>query len=326
MSFETMTSRLTGYITRLPKSEAYNMVNDAWTDVRNDRLWSFQLVEDSIATPNVVNAGTFSTTQGSNIVTADATATTALTGLINPFITLRQFRITSGGIYNIVGVGTSGLFTTLILDRPYTDPTGTLQSYQVYQCYFAAPVADFKRWLDWRDLTNGDWLDVYKVRREINRGDPQRLYFSFPKYVLPFSLDQRPNSATLGWPFFELYPNPLSYVSYMRYWVRTGADLVNPSDTLPYPVTDKLVFARSQMLACRWAEANRDPSIPRGQGADYKFLYEAAAKEYSLELKLIGLKDRDLVDLFLSKLPNAENINRPPYYSTIAGRAYSGAG
>jgi hypothetical protein len=56
MSFDTMASRFTGYLPKLPKSEAYNLVNDAWTDVRNDRMWSFQLVEDSIDTPTVIKA------------------------------------------------------------------------------------------------------------------------------------------------------------------------------------------------------------------------------------------------------------------------------
>jgi hypothetical protein len=324
VSLETIASRLVGWMTKLPKSEAYNLVNDAWTDVRNDRLWSFQLAEDSISTPNVINVGTFTTVQGTNTVTADATATTALTGITNPLITQRQFRITSGGIYNIIAASGSPLVLTL--DRTYSDPTGTGQSYQVYQCYFPAPVPDFKRWLDWRDLTNGQWLSVYLTRREVNFGDPQRLYFTFPMFVLPFDTDQRQGSATFGNLMFELYPNPLSQVSYMRYWLRTGADLVNPSDTLPYPMTDKLILERSKVLAVRWSETNRDPSIPRGQGANYQFLHTAGEKDYLRELKLIGLKDRDLVDLFLTKLPGrgSEIVGRLPYYSTIAGRAYSG--
>ncbi len=332
MSLETMASRLTGWLPRFPKGEAYNIVNDAWTDIRNDRLWSFQLVEDSISTPNLINVGTFTTVQGTNTVTANATASAAITGLTNPLLTQRQFRITSGGIYSIIAADfTNPNAVVLTLDRTYTDPSGAGQSYQIYQCYFPAPVADFKRWIDWRDLTNGDWLSIYQTRREVNMGAPQRLYFTFPHWVLPFGYDQRGAgtanpSATIGYPWYELYPNPLSVVSYMRWWVRTGAELVNTSDTVPYPITDKLVIARAQMLGCRWCESNRDPAIPRGQAADYKFLYEAAAKEYSIELKLIGLKDRDLTDLFLSRIPrpNRTGINRLPYYSTISGRAYYG--
>lgn len=333
MSLETMASRLNGYFPKLAKSECYNIVNDAWLDVRNDRLWSFQLVEDSIATPNVVNLGTVTVTQGQATVTCDATASAAVTGLTFPFITLRQFRVTSGGIYNIIGIdATIPTAVVLTLDRFYTDPSAVGANYQIYQCYFPAPVSDFKRWIDWRDLTNGDWLDCYSMtRREIDMGDPQRLYYTFPHWVVGAYTDQRKDVdgnpySTFGNLMYELYPNPLSYVSYMRWWVRTGADLVNPPDTLPYPMTDTLVFAKSRMKACEPAESNRDPATPRGQSADYKFIYQAAKAEFDREIKVLGKKDRDLVDMFRSRIPPRvrTGINRLPYYSTISGRAYSG--
>jgi hypothetical protein len=335
MALENIASRLTGYFPKLAKSEAYNLANDAWTDIRNDRLWSFQLVEDSIATPNLLNAGSFTTVQGTSIVTADATASAAiiaLTGL--PFITQRQFRITNGGIYNIVGVdATIPAAVVLTLDRIYTDPSGVNQPYQIYQCYFPAPVPDFKRWLDWRDLTNGDWLSIYMTRREVNWGDPQRLYFTFPHWVVPFQTDMRRDTAgnpyaTFGSMLYELYPNPLSYVSYMRYWVRKGSDLVQPQDAVPYPMTDDIVLAKAKMNAATLAESNRDPSVGRGQSADYKFIYQAAEKEYGTKLKIVGLADRDLVDNFLLRLPRAlrdgNNFDRLPYYSSISNRAYYG--
>jgi hypothetical protein len=327
MALENMASRLTGYFPRMPKSEAYNIVNDAWTDIRTDRLWSFQLVEDSIATPNVINVGTFTTVQGTNTVTADASASVVIAGLTNPFITLRQFRITSGGIYSIVAADfTVPTAVVLTLDRIYTDPSANSQPYQIYQCYFAAPVPDFKRWIDWRDLTNGDWLSIYNTRREINMGDPQRLYFTFPHWVLPFGQDLRPGSSTLGYPLSELYPNPLSYVSYMRWWIRSGADLINPQDTLPYPMQEDLVFARSRMKACEIAEYTRDPSVPRGQSADYKFIYGAAKSEYDTLLKKVGFKDRDITDIFLSRIrrDGTTGLNRLAYYSSLSGRAYMG--
>lgn len=332
MSLESIASRLTGWIPRLPKSEAYNLVGDAWTDIRNDRLWSFQLVEDSVSTPNVINVGTCTAMQGSNQVTLDSVASAAVTGLTLPLLTQRQFRITSGAIYSIIAADfTVPAAVVLTLDRLYTDPTAAGSSYQIMWCYVTPPVADFKRWIDWRDMTNGDWLSIYMTRRELNMGDPQRLYYTFPHWVVGMGVDNRgagtqTPSATLGYPMYELYPNPLSVISYMRWWIRSGADLVNLSDTAPYPITDKLLQARAMMLACRWAESNRDPSIPRGQAADYKFLYQSAAAEYALELKLIGLKDRDLVDLFLAQIPRERTVglNRLPYYSTISGRAYYG--
>lgn len=309
---------MTGYVTNLPKSEAINLVNDAWTDIRNNRLWSFQLGEDGIASPAVIQTGTVTTTLGSATVTLDAAATTALTGVTNPLITQRQFRIQGYSIYNILSL----VGSTLTLDRPFIDPAGSGQSYLCYQCYYTSPVQDFKRWLDWRDMTNGQWLSIYESRREVNIGDPKRLYFAFPYWVLDYAVDTRAGSSTLGWPMYELYPNPLSVVSYMRWWVRFGPDLAQqPNETPPYPITDKLLFARSRMRGWAWAEANKKPDMPRGAGADYKFLASEAEAEYEEELKVIGKTDRDLIELFVSRIPRL-NIRKQPYYSTLVGRSF----
>jgi hypothetical protein len=321
MSFETMASRLTGWVPKLPKSEAYNIVNSAWLDIRNDRIWSFQLMEDGFQTPNVITAGSVTAQLGNNQLTLDANATAALTGLTLPLITQRQFSIEGYSIYNIVGLSGS----TLTLDRPFVDPpAGPGLSYQVFQAYVVAPVADFKRWIDWRDMFNEQWLSIYTTRRDINIGDPARLYYTFPYWVLPFQMDNRPGTSTQGWPMFELYPNPLQNISYMRWWIRTGADLINPADTLPYPVPESLVNRRARMLAYQWAEGQKDPSVARGAGTDYKFLVQAAEAEYIRDLRLVGLKDRDLVDQYYSRIGPKMPV-KLPYYSTLTNRAFSGS-
>lgn len=317
MSLETIASRLTGYVTNLPKPEAYNIVNDAWTDIRNNRLWSFQLGEDGIASPGVIQTGTVTTTLGSPTVTLDAAATVALTGLTNPLITNRQFRIQGYSIYDIVNLAGN----TLTLDRGFVDPAGAGQSYLCYQAYYTAPVQDFKRWFDWRDMTNGQWLSIYEPRREINIGDPKRLYFSFPYWVLDYQPDRRAGTSTPGWMRYELYPDPLSVISYMRWWVRMWPDLVQPGDEPPYPITDKLLFALSRVKAAQFAEGNKRPDMPRGSGADYKFLALAAKAEYDEELKVVGKKDRDLCEMFVSRIPRKPG-RKLPYYSSLIGRSY----
>jgi hypothetical protein len=331
MAFENMAARLVGWVSKLSKDEAYNIVNDAWLDIRNNRLWSFQLGEDGINTPNVINTGSATVVLGTSTVILDAVASAAITGISNPLLTARQFRAQGFSIYSILTADfTIPTAVVLTLDRVYSDPSGVSLPYQIYQAYYPAPVADFKRYIDWRDMVNGFWLDVTSTRREINIGDPQRLYYDFPYWVVGNGIDNRgagtgTPSATLGFPWHELYPNPLSQISYMRWWTRTGVDLVNPSDTLPYPMTEKLVSARARMLAYQWAEGNRDPSVPRGQTADYKFLYQAASTEYEIELRLVGLKDRDLVDMFLTRVLRQDDTGRRlPYYSTLLNRAYSG--
>lgn len=327
MAYENMVSKLVGWLPRLPKSEAYNLINEAWLDIRNDRVWSFQLGEDGINTPNQITAGTFTVNLGSTTVVANSVASAAITGLANPILTRRQFRVQGYSIYNILSADfTVPTAVALTLDRTYVDPSGATLPYQIYQAYYPSPVQDFKRYIDWRDMVNGYWLDVHSTRREANMGDPQRLYYDFPYYVLSMGEDQRTGSSTFGWPMHELYPNPLSAISYMRWWLRTGTHLVNPGDTLPYPITDKLVSARARMLGYQYMEANRDPTVPRGQTADYKFLYQAAGAEYTTELRLIGMKDRDIVDLFMTRIiRDGTGARKREYFSSLLGRAYSGA-
>lgn len=333
MALENIAAELVGWLPKLAKTEAYKLVNDAWTDVRNDRLWSFQLGEDGITTPNVITTGTVTVPAiGSTTATANAAASAALTGLSNPLLTQRQFRVQGYSIYSIIKADfTVPAAVVLTLDRPFVDPIpfATPVAYLIYQAYFPTPVADFKRYIDWRDMVNGEWLDVHATRREVNMGDPQRLYYTFPHWVLGNGLDIRGQgtanpSATIGFPWHELYPNPLQKISYMRWWLRTGVDLIQPEDVLPYPVTEKLISSRARMFGYQFAEANRDPSTPRGQTADFKFLYQAAEKEYTKELKLIGQKDRDIVDLYKSRMIRDQSIRKLPYYSTLTGRAFSG--
>lgn len=328
MALENMAARLVGWVPKLAKTEAYNMVNDAWKFIRDDRLWSFQLFEDGIATPSTISAGTYTGVLGSNQVTLNAAASAAVTGLTNPLLTQRQFRPNGLSIYSIIAADfTVPTAVVLTLDRVYIDTPGVGLSYLIFQSLYPAPYQDHKRWIDWRDMVNGEWLDVHATKREVDMGDPQRLYYTFPHWVIGLGADIRGQgtatpSATLGYPLYELYPNPTQVIQYMRWGIRTGADLVQPADTLPYPMTETLVNARSRMLAYQWQEANRDPSVPRGQAADNKFLYQAAEAEYNRELKTVGFKDRDIVDLFLSKIIRDNSVRKLPYYSSLIGRAY----
>jgi hypothetical protein len=330
LAFEDMASELTGYLPRLAKDFAYTLVNRAWGKIRDDRIWSFQLGEDGMTTPNVITTGTFTVTLGSNIAIADSSATTALSGLFTPsLLTQRQFRIQGYSIYNVITttIDLNG-FLNLTLDRPYADFSGIGLPYQVYQSLYPAPVPDFKRWLDVRDMVNGTWLSIYQTKREVDMGDPQRLYYTFPRWIYGYSFDQRGAgtvnaSATLGRMLYELYPNPVSQISYMRWWLRRSPDLVLPSDTLPTPMTEDVVNAKARELAYEWQESNRDPSVARGQTADYKMLMGKAHADYLEEVKKVGKLDRDLVELFLTRV-HSYGPRRIPYYSTLLGRAYSG--
>lgn len=328
MAYGDMIGELIGAVNRLSPTYAGTLINRAWNNVGRARIWSFNLGHDTTYTPNVLSAGTFTVTFGSQSVTADATASALILAQQFPLITDMQFRIQGYSIYDIIGVNVSNpSAVVLTLDVPFADPTAgnSLLPYMIYQAYKTAPVKSFKRFLDIRDMVNGAWLDLTKItRRDIDKGDPQRLYFTFPRIVVGYQTDTRLNSSTLGWMRYEWYPNPVQQISYMRWWLQDVVDLVNDSDTLPYPMSQSCVLALARKYAYEWAEANRDPTELRGQNADYFQLMAEAERQYLADRMDVWKKDRDLIDLYLTKIVRYDPSRRIPYFSTLTNRAFSG--
>ena len=328
MAFADMKAELVGMVPKLSYVYAGTLINRAWGKIRDLGGWSFQFGEGGFYSPNLISAGTVSVTFASTTVTGDANASAAWLNVINPLLTLRQFRVLGFSIYNIVAVdATNPSAIKLTLDRPFIDFVASPSSlgYMIYQAYYPVPVADFNRYLSVKDMVNGSWLGLTTTRREIDVDDPQRLYFSFPRMLVDFATDQRPNSATPGFMMQELYPHPVSPVGYQTYFLRDGTDLVKESDTLPSPITEEFVLLRAKLFAYEWAEGNRDPAEARGQNADYTFLIKLAQAEFEDKKKSVRRKDRNRVDAFVSKMYRFGDRTRLPYYSSIAGRAYSGS-
>lgn len=300
-----------GYSAMLAKTH----LREAWTDIRNRKGWSFQLGNGSFSTPSSINSGTVMLTLGSTTVTGDATASAAwIAGSTAvSLITQRQFRIAYGTIYNIVAMDqTNPDAVVLTLDRPYTDlKTGSGINYWIYQCYYAVPVDGFMAWESIMDVNNVIWLNTTQTRKArewADQWDPQRQVFAFPQAVIPYGPDTRAGSATYGRMMYELYPQPLSQYSYQTWYSWMGPDIVNSSDTLPFPMNEECLKAFARVKAYEFAEANRDPATPRGSGADYHFLMQAASAQGEKLLKEIRLQDQDLVNMWYSVMTRIAGV------------------
>jgi hypothetical protein len=338
MALSNIVAELRGCVPGYSAMLARTHAQEAWTDIRNLKGWSFQLSNSAFATPGLVEEGAVSVTLGSDQVIGNAVATAAWLTAGTPisFLTNRQFRIGAGTIYNIIAFddGQRGPsdpnpspnfpLATLTLDRPYIDletgngfPFGSggfgsggfgglaFTGYSIYQCYYPTPVKDFLAWESVLDTTNVIWLRCDGARQDrerIDQSDPQRQIFSNPGTLLPYQVDARPGSSTLGSMMYELYPQPQAQYVYSTWFSRSGADLIAPGDTLPYPITEDVVKAKARVKAYEWAEANKDPSNPRGAGADYRFLMGAAEASYAKNIKEIRLLDRDRVDMLYSRM------------------------
>lgn len=310
MSFSNMIAEQRGCVSNYSALLARTHLREAWKDIRNMRGWSFQLCSGGFGTPGKISIGSVTVGIGGITVTCDAQASAALSTASTPIslVTQRQFRIGAGTIYNIVAADftTNPTAATLTLDRPYTDTaTGAGLGYTVYQCYCAAPVADFEAWESVLDTNNVIWLNTdpgKAVRERIDIDDAQRQVFSNPFNLIPYGQDMRANSSTLGYAMYELYPQPQSQYSYATWYTRLGPDLVNPQDTLPYPITEHVVKTLARVKGYEWAEANKDAANPRGAGADFRFLMSAAEAQAKEQIKELRQLDRDRVDLWRSTM------------------------
>ena len=79
MPVQNLVAELKGTFPTLPVLHAVQLINRAWTRVRDIRLWSWNLVVDAQwFAPGVLTVGSVSTVAQNNIVTVDTVAATAL--------------------------------------------------------------------------------------------------------------------------------------------------------------------------------------------------------------------------------------------------------
>jgi len=273
-----------------------------------------------------MGVGTVTATQGSDALIFDATAIAAINSwqAANPYVlsTQMQFRIAVGGIYSLIQYDPIAGGATL--DRPFGDPGGSGLAFQLYQLYYATPYADFRAWLTIRNPSMYTNFDLTATRSQIDAVDPQRTWYQFPTKAVAFMRDQRGAgttnaSATLGFPLFELWGQPVTPFTYQCYGIRLGADLVQPTDTLPLPITEDLVAAMARVYAYEWAEANKDMA-PRAVGPDFRFLIGEAKDVYRKLLTEVRREDREYCDNYYAQTGlNGGRVNA--IYNTIAGVA-----
>jgi len=196
------------------------------------------------------------------------------------------------------------------------EPPGAGQAYMIYQAYFPGPVSDFKRFFEIRDTTLNNVMDYWTYsRKDLAIKDPQRVVFNNPSYVVPYETDNRANSATPGYMLFELWPHPLSIYPYTFSYLRRGALLSLPADTVPVPLTEELVKWKAKEAAFLWKESQKGDGIKRGEGADWRFLASAALTMYTKVHKTVADRDRDLAQLYFDRFVRNPSIggNAEPF-------------
>ena len=310
MAFANMTFQIAGEL-NVPYPLAQTFINEGLGNILDQQMWSFQLREAGWLTPGLQfstgtqSAGTITTTALGTTIVGDATAAAKWVAYVGagtlPLITSYQIRLPYFSLYNIVAFDGVNTFT---IDRPWTEPFGTAQAYMLYQAYFPSPtlISDFKRFIEIRDTTNNAPLDYWtKSRVDLSLEDPQRIQFQNPAFVIPYEVDNRAGSATLGAMLYELWPHPLSVLPYTMSYIRRGDLLVNPADTIPQPLTEDMVKWKAREAAYLFKESQKGDGMKRGDGADWKFLAQAAASMYRESSHRIASRDADMVELYFRK-------------------------
>lgn len=291
MTLVEAAAEITGHIPRLSFLLAKKIVQRAWRDIRDERLWTFNVGEDAFFAPQLVVTGLVNVTLGSPSVVGDADAKTAWDAIaldsINP-ITKRQFRLnTSGPLYNIIAYASATI--TLTLDRKYLEPTQTAINYRIYRTYFNPPT-DFRRFMTMANNVDGYPMRLHYTRQEIDIRDPTRGAHGLAYYASSYKADSN------GRPIYELWPHSTSERPYNFMYQKIGADLTETgaaTDSLPATLNDDLLTQRSLYHAYQWAEANRG-RYPELRGSDWRFLRADTVRQFEQILNEAKRMDEEI--------------------------------
>lgn len=211
----------------------------------------------------------------------------------------------------------------LTIDRMYGEISVTNAMYQIYQVYYPSPSKTFLSFISVRDMQNFIDLFIAQTRQELDQQDPQRNWYYFPTWVVPYKPDPNPASATYGFMLHELWGAPQYTLNYQLLYIDKLGDLVNPSDTIPYAIGEDVVLAKARVYAYEWAEANKG-ALERNQGPDYRFLMGASQKQYDFLFKNYRREDKETVDNFFMAGRSSLYGRFWASYNSIAGVANPG--
>ena len=326
MSYADMTAELVGTIPRMSALHAQQVIQRAWSRVRDTRLWSFHFVSDAqLFVPNAVpgvqqqpsiNTGSVAVIFGEQEVIPDAIAAAAFDSialanppLASPILGVgRQLRIGStnglsvptGPNYNIVGWDGE----TLLIDRPYGEYSQLRAQYQVLKCYYAPPaplpglnIEPDLRFVKYDNFVNRNsgyaifGPNLYWSQAQLNAIDPQRGGQGDAYIVANYGRNQ------LGQPVIELYPNPVHFTTYGCTYFTRWADL-SPNQDLPkvsYEL-EQLVIFESKSLAADWALANVNtyPELAQTNWVNYR---QTQMAEYKASMIQCFKQDDELMPL-----------------------------
>src|SRR5262245_2321242 len=278
------------FVPKLSPPQAQKLIQRAWRDIRDSRLWSFLTAETTIDTFDQISTGSVTLVQGSVVVTGDATAGAAW-ATAAPTIAERQFRLGAGPVYNIVTY--TAVTNELALDRPYAEASAVNAIYSIYKCYYPAPI-NFLRWTTVVDPIDGYTLQLDRTKAEIDLRDPMRGAMAQPLCIFSFKYDtgEAPLTSSTG-HLFELYPHPITQRSYPALYQKRGIDFASQTESFPDIIPDEVLMMRAKYWAYEWAAANAAAHAEL-RGVDWRYLRIAVDADYRKDLFKAQKQDEEI--------------------------------
>lgn len=302
MAFLDYTQELVGVIPQLSSLYAGTLVNRAYKEIRDKRLWTWLREEAELIAPSPIADGFAAVTQFGTVVTFDSTAgplVTAANAAGNPPLLLRQFRISNGGpMYNIIAYS-AGPPVTITLDRPYGEQTTTGSSFAIYRCYFTPPANDFLRFWSLLNATEGYTITGQRLgltREELDRRDPLRASQGDAHYIASYKAQSAAypvGGTTPGAFIWELWEHPTNPATYVVNYQRRGVDMVLPTDDIPSTLMSSVLMPNALAHACMWAAANagRHKEL---KGVNWLTIAKTHKAEYLAELRKAWKTDDEM--------------------------------
>lgn len=307
-TLQDQAAELSGQIPGLPNLFARKFVNRAFEEVKRERLWSWNIGEGILITPQLVmGGGLVSVTQFSPNITFDATAQGVLNplALANPPLTTRQFRISGGPVYNLISYNLSN--GAAVLDRIYTEASASATNYQIYKVYYEPPSTDgvtpnrdFLRYLSILNPIQGYTIAgkrLYMTREQLNRRDPLRGAQGQPYYAAAYrptpNTGSNAGSPLLGIMQYELWPGPTFQQALLCQYERQHVDLL-PGDFFPNQCSVPLIQYKAFEYAYRWALQNAG-RVPELRGVDWRFALSEAEGTYKQNLVKAKRNDNEIM-------------------------------
>lgn len=310
-------AELSGAIPGLPNVFARKYVNRAFSEVKREKLWSWNIGTGVVVCPQIVanGQGTVTTGQFTNALQFDTAAQAVLLPLVlaNPPLTTRQFRIMGGPVYSIVGYNPSTGIATL--DRIYGEASVSGSMYSIYKCYYGPPsldgttaaiTPDFLRYLSINNPIQGYVIAGRRLnmrREELDRRDPLRGAQGQPYYVASYQPSPtngagvQTSSPTYGIMQHEFWPHPTFQQNLLAQYERLHVDL-QPGDYFPHQTSVPLITYKALEFGYRWAMQNAG-RLPELKGVDWRFALAEVEKKYMVDLVMAKRNDNEIMPVIL---------------------------